>query len=171
MSKSQKFEIGYHIITWDLEERIEEAFPFLIEMGFTWFESLLGDTISGDFASRNMTIGQQGLPRVTTDYQMFDRLGLFSWMQEEHGLRVASLYNTIEIINPIKWPLERHSLMTVARFLKGCGSKILVCGGGLPETAEHPHTEEDWQVFVRHSGRNWGLYQQVGDSNGLPPAS
>ena len=150
MLKSQKFEIGYHVITWDLEGRIEEAFPFLIEMGFTWFESLLGDTISGDFASRNMTLGHQGLPQTTTDYQMFHRLGLFSWMQEEHGLRVSSLYNTIEITNPIKWPLERHSLMSVARYLKGCGSKILVCGGGPAETEKNPRSEEEWQIFTRH---------------------
>jgi inosose dehydratase len=149
MPKEQQFELGYHLNTWDLSDNpLEEAFAFLSEIGFRWFEALIGDSLGSDFARRYMTLGSVGPPRFTSDVDILQRLALFSRAQEQYGLRVASLYANPEWINPNLWPYERDVMQAVGRFLRGCGAEILVCGGGPPAT-HHPHSEDEYKAFVR----------------------
>lgn len=147
MPKEQKFEIGYHLNTWDFEGRPEEGFPFLAEVGFKWFEALIFNSLSDYFARRFMTLQEMGPPGVISDTDFLRRLHLFNKAQEDHGLRLASLYANAEYINSELWPYERDAILAVARFLKGCGSKILVCGGG-PPAKNKPHTDEDYKKFA-----------------------
>lgn len=148
MPKEQKFEIGYHANTWDLSGHLEDTFEFLASVGFRWFEALVGDTFGGDFARRFMTLNGVGRPHVQTDMDIFHRLAQFSMAQETYGLRVASLYAGPEFINPLTWKYEHNMLVAVARFLKGCGSNILVCGGG-PPAKNRPHTDDEYRAFAR----------------------
>jgi inosose dehydratase len=147
--QAQKFEIGYHLNTWDLAGApLEDAFAFLSGIGFRWFEALTGDSLSTDFARRRMTIGDLGPPVFLSDTDIFRRFAKFSRAQEDHGLRLASLYANPEWINPELWPYERDVLLSVARFLKGHGSSILVCGGGMP-ARDRPHTDAEYRAFAR----------------------
>lgn len=149
MGQAQKFEIGYHLNTWDLAGLpLEDAFAFLSEVGFRWFEALTGDSLSTDFARRRMTLGDLGPPVFLSDTDIFRRFAKFSRAQEDHGLRLASLYANPEWINPELWPHERDVLLSVARFLKGHGASILVCGGGRP-ARDRPHTDAEYRAFAR----------------------
>ncbi len=147
MPKEQKFEIGYHLNTWDFEGRPEEGFPFLAEVGFRWYEALISNTLSDYFARRFMTLQEMGPPIELSDTDFLCRLHLFNKAQEDHGLRLASLYASAEYTNPELWPYERDAIMVVTRFLKGCGSEILVCGGG-PPVGRKPQTDDDFKRFA-----------------------
>jgi len=145
----QQFEIGYHLNTWDLAGLpLEDAFAFLSGIGFRWFEPLVGDSLGTDFARRHMTLGDQGPPVFMSDTDILRRFALFSRAQEEYGLRLASLYANPEWINPKLWPYELDVMRTVARFLKGHGANILVCGGG-PPARERPHSDAEYHAFAR----------------------
>jgi inosose dehydratase len=145
----QKFEIGYHLNTWDLAGLpLEEAFAFLAGIGFRWFEALVMDSLGSDFARRNMTLGELGPPVYLSDTDILRRFATFSRAQEDHGLRLASLYANPEWIGPKLWLSERDVMTTVARLLKGHGAPILVAGGG-PPARERPHSEEEYRAFAR----------------------
>lgn len=148
MRKEQKFDVGYHVITWDLVGQLERAFPCVRAAGFRWFEALLGDSLGDDFARRYLTLGPAGLPPSGSDIQLLHRLGLFARAQSDYGLRVASLFVDAEWINPTIWPFERDKIHAVAHFLKGCGARFLVCGGGPPDR-EAPHTREEYLSLAR----------------------
>jgi len=143
----QLFEFGYHLNSWDLGgEPVDEGLAFLAASGFKWFEALVGDSLSFDHARRFMTL-PAGLPPATRDFEMLARLGLFSRAQTEHGIRVASLYANPVIVDDTAWPIERDLIIAIARFLQGCGSNILVVGGGPPELST-PHSPEDYQLVA-----------------------
>jgi inosose dehydratase len=148
MAETQRFEFGYQVITWDLAGHLEEAFPVIAGAGFPWFEALLGDSLGEDFARRNMTLGPVGPPPNFTDLHLLQRLGTFGRVQEKYGLNLASLYVDAEWINEGLWPIERDVIQANARFLKGCGARFLVCGGG---QAAPPggHTEAEYRAFAR----------------------
>jgi inosose dehydratase len=148
-SQAQRFEIGYHLNTWDLAGLpLEDAFAFLTGIGFRWFEALIGNSLGTDFARRHMTLGDMGPPEFMSDTDLLSRFALFSRAQEEYGLKLASLYANPEWINPVLWPYERDSMLAVARFLKGHGATILVCGGG-PPARDRPHTDAEYRAFAR----------------------
>jgi len=148
MTKKQNFEIGYQVITWDLQGQLEEAFPVLAKAGFTWFEALFGDSLSSDFARRNMTLGPLGPPPAISDLEFLRRLALFGRVEEMYGIRLASLYTDAEWTNPKRWPYERDVIQANARFLKGCGAKFLICGGGVA-ARQKPHTDEEYASFAK----------------------
>ena len=147
MPKEQKFEIGYHLNTWDFEGRPEEGFPFLAEVGFVWYEALIFNSLGDDFARRFMTLENVGVPPALSDTDLLRRLHLFNKAQADYGLRLSSLYANCEYTNPVLWPYERDCIMAVTRFLHSFGSKILVCGGG-PPVDRKPQTDEDFRSFA-----------------------
>lgn len=147
MPKEQKFEIGYHLNTWDFEGRPEEGFPFLAEVGFVWYEALIFNSLSDYFARRFMTLQDSGPPAMLTDTDFLRRMHLYNKAQEEYGLRLASLYANCEYTNAELWPYERDCVMAVTRFLQSFGSKILVCGGG-PPVGVKPQTDADFRSFA-----------------------
>ena len=148
-STGQQFEIGYHLNTWDLAGLpLEDAFAFLSGIGFHWFEALIGNSLGTDFARRNMTLGDLGPPDFMSDTDLLRRFALFSRAQEEYGLKLASLYANPEWINPTLWPYDRDVMLATARFLKGHGATVLVCGGG-PPARERPHTDAEYETFAR----------------------
>jgi len=145
---AQRFSFGYHLITWDLAgESLNDALAFLAENGIQWFESLLGDSLGTDFARRRMSLGPVRLNPVVRDTDIFTRLALFARAEREHGLRIASLFASAEYINPNMWPYERDMMQTLARFLHGCGARILVCGGG-PSQGTEARTAGDYRTFA-----------------------
>ncbi|MFN8590604.1 MAG: sugar phosphate isomerase/epimerase [Thermomicrobiales bacterium] len=145
----QRFDIGYHLNTWDLAGLPhEDAFAFLSQIGFRWFEALIMDSLSSDFARRNMSLGDPGPPVFISDVDILQRFANFSRAQEDYGLRLASLYANPNYINPKIWPYERDVMITVARLLKGHGANILVAGGG-PPARDRPHTDAEYQAFAR----------------------
>ena len=161
-SQPQRFEIGYHLNTWDLAGLpLKDAFAFLSSIGFRWFEALVGDSLGTDFARRHMTLGDQGPPVFLSDTDILRRFALFSRAQEEYGLRLASLYANPEWINPKLWPYERDVMMAVTRFLKGHGATILVCGGGRPARDE-PHTDAEYRAFARAMEEIGAYTQRLG---------
>jgi inosose dehydratase len=148
MGKRQRFELGYALISWDfVGEPLDEALAFLGRTGFRWFETVVGDSLMMDVARRYMRPGTRGLPPFRRDYEMLQRLGLFARAERDYGLRPASLYTNGEFVNPQTWPVERDVMLAVARFLHGCGSTMLVTGGGPPE-AVAPHTADDYRLFA-----------------------
>lgn len=149
MTREQKFEIGYEVITWDLGVGVEHAFPVLSRLGIKWFEALFGDSLGNDFARRHLTLGDVGPPSIVTDIDLLRRLALFSRMQQEYGLEISSLYCDGVWINPRLWPYERDKMQTLARFLKGFGCEYFVCGGGPPQAGGKLHTDEENKAFAR----------------------
>ncbi len=126
----QKFEIAYHLNTWDMAGYpLEPAFAFLRDTGFRSFEALTADSLMVDFTRRYMTIPVD-LPPPGRDYELLKRLGRFSRAQTEFGLHLTGLYMTLSFTNSAIWPLELEMVRAVARYLKGCNSKFLVLGGG-----------------------------------------
>ena len=148
MPKEQRFEIGYHLNTWDFEGRPEEGFPVLAEVGFKWYEALIFNTLSEYFERRFLTLDDMGPLDLVTDTDLLRRLQLFNKAQEEYGLELSSLYASAEFTNAALWPYERDCILAIARFLRGFGVKILVLGGG-PPIAAKPQTDEDYRAFAR----------------------
>ena len=89
MPKEQKFEIGYHLNTWDFEGRPEEGFPFLAEVGFVWYEALIFNSLGDDFARRYMTLESLGLPPAKSDTDLLRPAA--SLQQGAGGLWAAAL--------------------------------------------------------------------------------
>ena len=89
MPIEQKFEIGYHLNTWDFEGRPEEGFPFLAEVGFVWYEALIFNSLSDYFARRFMTLEDSGPPAMLTDTDFLRRMHLYNKAQEDYGLRLV----------------------------------------------------------------------------------
>lgn len=146
-SRRQRFELGYQTICWDLRgHSVSRALDVLAGLGFKWFESLLDDTLGGDYARRRMTLGHLGTPRVVTDYEMFDRLAFVANARETHGVRPASVYVDGEWVNPRLWPHELAKAQVVMRFLASVGAPIFVCGGGPPER-DAKRTKADYREF------------------------
>lgn len=149
----QRFAFGYHLNTWDLAGGdLDAALRFLRASGFGWFEALTGDSLSTDFARRHMTLGDLAPPAPTTDAAWLERLALFSRAQLQSGIRLASLYANVELVNPRLWPAERAMLEGLTRMLKGFDAPLLVLGGGPPDTPQRPHTDEDLARFVAALG-------------------
>lgn len=146
----QKFEIGYHLNSWDLVGLpVPPALEFLASKGFRWVEMLAGVSLSSHFSRRVMQLGPMPPLRVVTDTDIFNRFAMLSEAQRKLGLRVSSLYLGLEYINPVSWPYELGVLETLMRILKGLEAPVLVLGGGKPETTDNPHTKEDYRAFCR----------------------
>jgi inosose dehydratase len=156
MSKNQKFEFGYQVLTWDLAGHLDDAFPVIAETGFKWFEALFGDSLGEDFARRNMTLGPVGPPPFFNDLRLLQRLATFGRVDQEYGLRLASLYVDGEWINEQLWPIERDIFQANARFLKGFDARFLVCGGG-KAAPDGGHLDEEYRAFA-HSLEEIGAY-------------
>jgi inosose dehydratase len=148
--REQQFDIGYHLNTWDLAGLpANQAFDFLAQVGFKWFEALIRDSLGADFERRFMTLARVGLPLVVNDVDMFDRLATFADARRSHGLRLSSLYANPTWVDPDLWPAERAVMTTIAHFLKGCDAPLLVAGGG-PHAAEGTdHTRDEYNHFAR----------------------
>ena len=144
--KHQKFEIAYHLNTWDMAKLpLEPAFAFLQKTGFRAFEALVADTLMYDFSRRHLTLPLPRPPMIR-DIDMLERLGIFSRAQTEYGLRLSALYMTLSFTNPNLRELELDNVRTIARYLKGSGAEFLVVGGGRPEAGK-PHAKEDYDEF------------------------
>ena len=97
MPKEQKFEIGYHLNTWDFEGRPEEGFPFLAEVGFVWYEALIFNSLSDYFARRFMTLQDMGPPDMVSDTDFLRRMHLFNKAQEDYGLALVVALRQLRI--------------------------------------------------------------------------
>jgi inosose dehydratase len=151
----QRFNFGFEVIMWDLGgHSVDDALDLLVEEGFGWYEALLGDTLGGDFSRHVMTLGPRWLPKFMSDVEMFDRLAFFARAQEEHGIKLASLFCDGEWSNPTLWPHEFAKAQVVSRFLQSCGASILVCGGGSPEGLER-RSDGEYREFA-------GRLQEIG---------
>jgi inosose dehydratase len=145
----QRFDVGYHLNTWDLAGLpAAQAFHFLSDVGFRWFEALIRDSLGADFERRFMTLERVGLPLVMTDVDMLGRLATFAEAERSYGLKISSLYANPTWIDPDLWPAERATMITIARFLKGCGAPILVAGGGPHARAGQDHTSDEYAQFA-----------------------
>lgn len=146
----QRFSIGYHLNSWDLGGlELEPGLRFLAAEGFRWFEALARDGFSNDFARRYMRAGEVDPPVLHGDLDLWPRIAVFSRVQEELGLRLASLYCNAELINPRTWSAERDTLHAIARLLAGFGAPLLVIGGGPPARPGEPHAAADYDAFCR----------------------
>jgi inosose dehydratase len=146
----QKFEIGYHLNSWDLVGLpVQPALAFLADQGFRWVEMLAGVSLSSQFSRRVMKLGHMPPLGLVSDTDIFRRFAILSEAQRSLAVRVSSLYLGLEYINPVSWPYEIGVLETLMRILRGLGAPVLVLGGGKPETAAEPHTTEDYKAFCR----------------------
>jgi len=161
---SQKFDIGYQIVTWDFVSKQEEAFPLLAQAGYKWYEGFirhsLGHPMSRHFrtyggwppiifAGNNQEFLSRGFyPEFQTDIDLFRRLATFGRAQESFGLRTISLFFAVTFVNPMIWPYERDMMQVVARFLKGLEAPYMVISGG-PLSDGKPHTKEENKSFAR----------------------
>ena len=172
MPKEQRFEIGYHLNTWDFEGRPEEGFPVLAEVGFKWYEALIFNTLSEYFERRFLTLDDMGPLDLVTDTDLLRRLQLFNKAQEEYGLQLASLYANAEYTNRgIVALRKRDCILAIARFLQGFG----VGDPGSVEAGRRsppsPRPNDDFRAFARRVGRAGDLHQQDRHPHRLPSAS
>jgi inosose dehydratase len=144
----QRFDFGYELITWDLWQRpLPDAYRFLASMGFNWVEALVGNSLATDTARRYMPLPGVGLPPHMSDTDMLVRLALLQQAQDVPPLRIGALFVNATYVDATVWPIERDVFQAVARFLKGCGGEVLVCGGGPPERFVH-HSPEIYRTFA-----------------------
>lgn len=146
----QKFEIGYHLNSWDLTgQPLEPAIRFLSEQGFRWFEILSGASLSTQFSRRVMQLGPKPPLGVITDTDILRRMGLLSRAQHDHGIRLSAFYISVEYLNDVAWPYEIGVLEGLLRLTKGFGAPVLCLGGGRPDTPWAPHTTQEVTTFCR----------------------
>jgi inosose dehydratase len=144
----QRFDFGYHVITWDLAGRpLDPAFAVIAEQGFGWFEAGFGDTLGLDYSRRVMTLGPRELPRVASDIDLLGRLAYFGRVQQEHGLRPSSLFCGGEWTDPALWPHELARVEVATRLLSSFGAPVLTCSGGLPEGTD-VRSKSDYREFA-----------------------
>jgi inosose dehydratase len=134
--------------TWDFGPgTLDDGFECLRATGFRCFEALLGDSLTFDQARLYHQVGDLRLPVALRDYELLSRLSTFSRAETEFGLRVSSLYVNPHWIEPVLWPLELDMIRSIARFLRGCGARVMVAGGGPPARAGR-HTPDDYRAFA-----------------------
>jgi inosose dehydratase len=149
MSNAQQFEVGFAMNTWDFGPgTLDDGFECLRATGFRCFEALLGDSLTFDQARLYHQVGDLRLPVALRDYELLSRLSTFSRAETEYGLRVSSLYVNPHWIEPVLWPVELDMIRSIARFLRGCGARVMVAGGGPPARAGR-HTPDDYRAFAR----------------------
>jgi inosose dehydratase len=138
--------------TWDFGPgTLQDGFACLRASGFGCFEALLGDSLTFDQARLYHQVGNLRMPVALRDYELLSRLAAFSQAEIEFGLRVSSLYVNPHWIQPLLWPVELDMIRAIARFLRGCGARVLVAGGGPPARAGY-HTVDDYRAFARALG-------------------
>jgi inosose dehydratase len=143
-----RFDFGYQLITWDIWGRpLPDAYEFLAEVGFRWVEALAGNTLGTDTARRYMPLPGVGAPPLLTDTELLRRLALLQRVEEVEPLRLGGLFVNATYLDDSIWPAERDVFEAVARFLKGCGAPVLVCGGG-PNERHFPHSREAYRLFA-----------------------
>jgi inosose dehydratase len=146
----QKFQIGYHLNSWDLTgQPIVPAIEFLAQNDFKWFEILSGVSLSTQYSRKWMQLGHKPPMRVVTDTDILNRMALLSAAQAKYGVRLSSLYTSVEFTNPAAWSYELGVLEGLARILKGFDAPVMVLGGGPPEVGGKPHSAEDYKTFCR----------------------
>lgn len=149
-SDRQKFSIGYHLNSWDLAGLpLREPLEFLNAQGFRWFEMLAWTTLSEEHSRKYLQFVPQAPMKFSTDTDLLRRYAVLSEAQSELGIRLSSLYVNATFTNPLVWPYERDTLVTILRVLKGFGSPILVLGGGPSEAIDGPHEPQDYKNFCR----------------------
>lgn len=152
IAKRQLFEVGFALNTWDFGAgTLEDGFACIRDNGFSCFEGLLGDSLTLDQARLYHQVGDLRLPAVVRDHELMSRLSTFSRAQTEFGLRLSSLYVNPHWIEPVLWPVELDMIRAVARFLQGCGARVMVGGGGPPARVGR-HSPEDYHAFARALG-------------------
>jgi inosose dehydratase len=109
-----------------------------------------------------MRAGEVDPPTAQSDLDFWTRIALFSRAQEEHGLRLASLYCNAELINSRTWPEERDTLHAIARLLAGFGAPILVLGGGPPARPREPHSPDNYVAFCQALEEVGGVASALG---------
>ena len=106
-AERQKFQIGYHLNSWDLTgQPIEPALKFLADQGFRWFEILSGASLSTQFSRRVMQLGPKPPLGVVTDTDFLRRMGLLSQAQRQYEIRLSAFYISVEYLNDVAWPYE-----------------------------------------------------------------
>lgn len=149
MTSVQQFEVGFAMNTWDFGAgTLEAGFECLRDAGFRCFEALLGDSLTFDQARLYHQVGDLRLPVALHDYELLSRLSAFSRAETEFGLRVSSLYVNPHWIEPQLWSVELDMIRATARFLRGCGARVIVAGGGPPGRVGR-HTADDYRAFAR----------------------
>jgi inosose dehydratase len=144
----QRFDFGCELITWDLWGRpLPDAYRFLADTGFRWVEALVGNSLATDTARRYMPLPGVGVPPQLSDTDILARLALLQRAHEVQPLRIGALFVNATYVDASLWPRERDVFEAVARFLKGCGAEVLVCGGGPPERFLH-HSPELYRTFA-----------------------
>ena len=147
-SDRQRFEVGFATNTWDFgPDPLDEGFASIRENGFRCFEALLGDSLTWDQARLYHQIGGIGLPAELRDYELLSRLSAFSRAETDFGLRLSSLYVNSHWIEPRLWPTELDIIRAIARFIRGCGGRVIVGGGGPPARVGR-HTPDDYRAFA-----------------------
>jgi inosose dehydratase len=145
----QQFDVGFAMNTWDFGAgTLEDGFACLQETGFTCFEALLGDSLTFDQARLYHRVGDLQLPVALRDYELMSRLSAFSRAETDFGLRLSSVYVNPHWIEPVLWPVELDMIRAIARFLRGCGARVMVAGGGPPARVGR-HTPDDYRAFAR----------------------
>jgi inosose dehydratase len=148
ISDRQRFEVGFAMNTWDFgPDPLDDGFASIRANGFRCFEALLGDSLTWDQARLYHQVGDIGLPAVIRDYELLSRFSAFSRAETEFGLRLSSLYVNPHWIEPRIWPVELDMIRAVARFIRGCGGRVIVGGGGPPARVGR-HTPDDYRAFA-----------------------
>jgi inosose dehydratase len=130
---SQGFELGYHLISWDLAGHpYTEAYPVLANLGLHHVESLLGNSLSIDPARRYMPLPGAGVPPAFTDTDAFSRVAMLG-RAADYGLNLSSLFVNATYVDDSLWRRELDVFEAALWILKGLGGRMLVCGGGPPE--------------------------------------
>ena len=149
MTTTQQFDVGFAMNTWDFGAgTLEDGFECLRATGFKCFEALLGDSLTFDQARLYHQVGDLRPPVALRDYELMSRLSAFSRAETEFGLRLSSLYVNPHWIEPLLWPVELDMIRAIARFLRGCGARVLVAGGGPPARVGR-HAPDDYRAFAR----------------------
>ncbi len=147
-SRAQRFNVGYHLNSWDLAGKDNDAaLAFLAAQGFSMFEVLASTTLDDTFTRQYMGLGPRPPVNVMTDTRFFERLAVFSRAERTHGIQLSSLYVNAEYINDMTFGRELDQFEVLCRFLTAAGSRHLVVGGGPSAAPGEDHSREEYRDF------------------------
>ena len=157
---TQKFQIGYSVITWEFIGRsIEDALVHLAKMGYGWFEGFIRHGL-GSPLNRHYETYSDWAPRPPiSDIDLLRRLAVYGRAQTKYGLRPASFFSAWTLTNPTLWEYERDMIQALAHYLRGCEAPYIDIGGG-PFVLDGDHSVEEYRAFAR-SLEEIGEYTQT----------
>ena len=122
---------GIHSLTWHGDFR--KAFDEISSVGFEYVEVLSLDLTRRAFGYE----GTEGMDKYFAD------AGKFSALLEEKGLKLASMYCDVAVIDDAAWSSEVDEMTRACKFLADLGAEQMVIGGGQKKVGGNPPADYD----------------------------